>query len=143
FIAASLLVYIAFQIVNGGFKVAISFLSAGIFGPFTMFFTLVTYFSLVTYMVQQCFKLIHKIPDQVLRYIGESPEQTGQEADQEVSQGAQKASGQGEGMGKAGAEAMKDQRGRSQQAKAFEAALKGSAGKEGAENDAASKDNKT
>jgi defect-in-organelle-trafficking protein DotA len=131
FIAASLLVYIAFQILNGGFKVAISFLSMSVFGPFTMFFTLITYFSLATYLMQQCFKLIHKIPDQVLRWIGETPEQTGQEADQEVSQGGQKVSGQAEGGAKAGAEAVKDERNRALQAKAMEAAFNASQGKQG------------
>jgi len=73
--------------------------------------------------MQQSFKLIHKLPDQILRWVGSQAEHTGQEADQEVSQGGQKVSGMSEGGAKAGGEAVKDSRSRAQQAAAMQKAL--------------------
>lgn len=104
FVAASVLIYIAFNMVNGGFYTAISSLSLGVVGVTAM---LLIYIGVITFMCHQCFKLIYKLPDQILRWIGGTPETAGGEGDQEVGSGMQKTSGMGDQMGKASAESMR------------------------------------
>lgn len=150
FIAASLLVYIAFQILNSGYLVAVAFIgstggslvmSIGM-GMITLIFTLVTYIALATFLMHQCFKLIHKIPDNIMRWLGEAAEQTGQEADQEVSSGGQKVSGGAEGAAKAGAEASKQRISEAQNAAAVKKGLEGAIRGEKNANEAEQKNRK-
>lgn len=117
FVAASLLVYIVFQMINGGFLVAISSLGMTVFGPLTAIFSALVYFGISVYLIQQCFKLIHKLPDQVMRWIGEAPEQSGQEADQLANESKQDMSEKAKGAHGGAAKAMADKKERNASAK--------------------------
>ena len=123
FVAASLMVYIIFQVINGGFMVAVSSLGMLFFGPLTALFSMMTYFAISTYLIQQCFKLIHKLPDQIMRWIGEAPEQSGQDADQLASKTEQDQGEKAKGMTQGGTAAINAGRERQAGAKAISDAM--------------------
>lgn len=94
FIAASLMIYIIIELINGGFKVAFT-VGGGVFGPFALFFTIGIYSTILVFLFQRAFALIYEVPDKVLRWIGEAPEQMSEakETLQKAEHGAEKGMG--------------------------------------------------
>ncbi|MGC1182143.1 type IVB secretion system protein DotA [Legionella sp.] len=103
YIAAIALSYVGVWILNSGYDTAIGFIQqqntatatwgmadmpsgtggySDWAGIYAFFFSILTYTTMYLIMVQKSFTLISVLPDKVLRWIGGSPESTGQEAAQ-------------------------------------------------------------
>lgn len=95
FIAASIIVFVAAQILVAGYRVAFSFATDAAAGPFALMFYFGTFTSLLVFLMNRCFTLIHAVPDKLLRWIGEAPENTGAEAEKHAQEGGEKTSQQG------------------------------------------------
>lgn len=95
FIAASIIVFVAAQLLVAGYRVAFSFATDAATGPFALMFYFGTFTSLLVFLMNRCFTLIHAVPDKLLRWIGESPESTGGEAEKHAQEGGEKTSQKG------------------------------------------------
>ena len=111
YIAAIALSYVAVWIINTGFSHVMSFTQGanyqGWAGVYGFFFSILIYTTIYMTVVEQSFNLIHQLPDKVLRWIGVSPESTGEAAAGWAKEGKEQIKGAGDKTAAGGLEASK------------------------------------
>ncbi len=110
FVAGSKVLISAITLLNYGFQEAVSGQIMGTLGMLGSIAFITIYTALISSATNQCFGLIHILPDRVIRWIGGHPEHSGdgQELDQVISQAFDKGTAAVGGLAEQGASGMAD-----------------------------------